>query len=748
MPSNFPTSLDSYAGHNPGDVILDTHVDNVEDAIEAIEATVGITGSAVTASHDYRIAALEALPVVFGTITAAIAAATAGDTVWVPAGIYREAVTVNKALQLVFTEGAEIRGSDDWSNDTWDTVANGYRSTLTIPALTVDSTAERFSDTTLGPHAEQVFLDGEPLQLIGLAGENPATGQFTIDANRRVILHDNPAGHLVEVTTRQYWIHVTADDVALIHPQCRHSAGDARPGSITNNPTGSSAVNRLTVSDAVLADSFGVGLQFNGGTGNRLYGGTFTRCGNVAIGLGDQADVEVWRPTITGSNYWGRWATSWEAAGIKAGQNTLQQDAVHFLIHEPVVSDCTGVGIWLDLGVNGGAGVDCIIRRPRVSGCTDAGIEIETCQNVLIDDPVVWDCGYGGTAGPQTAGILYSNSQDVLTQGGVVAWCADGIATLVFDRGDSVAAGFTYDNLQVDGTAVLMGRHRADEVTHVGFYYSSTLADAEVADATYNNYGTNMRFWWPWPESQWMPIPDDDYRFGYGDLVNTNPELDTLQKAVSTPMLDTTSRYLTTDEMLALCMRFGIPAETDPDVGLAMPFHFQVDAVQAVVDSAVPVTVANTASATALTPTLTLPAHGIAGGLHFRIRSRGVYSTTGTPTLTFRVKHGTTALATTGAITTPSGASNRGWLLDADVICLRDFQYGAGTWEIQGMLYLSTAAGDGIVVDLENTAAASVNGASASTLGLDVQWSAADASNTISTRITTIETLHYNPAPV
>jgi hypothetical protein len=60
MPSNFPTSLDSYAGHNPGDTILDTYVDDLEDAIKAIEATVGITGSAVATSHDYRIAQLEA----------------------------------------------------------------------------------------------------------------------------------------------------------------------------------------------------------------------------------------------------------------------------------------------------------------------------------------------------------------------------------------------------------------------------------------------------------------------------------------------------------------------------------------------------------------------------------------------------------------------------------------------------------------------------------------------------------------
>jgi hypothetical protein len=60
MATNFPTSLDSYSALVDGtDVLEAADQNNVRDAIEAIEAKVGIDSSAVTSSHDYKIAQLE-----------------------------------------------------------------------------------------------------------------------------------------------------------------------------------------------------------------------------------------------------------------------------------------------------------------------------------------------------------------------------------------------------------------------------------------------------------------------------------------------------------------------------------------------------------------------------------------------------------------------------------------------------------------------------------------------------------------
>lgn len=64
MATDYPTSLDSFPTLTDGtDYPKAEHVNNPCDAIEALEAKVGIDGSTVTTSHDYKIKTLEALDV-------------------------------------------------------------------------------------------------------------------------------------------------------------------------------------------------------------------------------------------------------------------------------------------------------------------------------------------------------------------------------------------------------------------------------------------------------------------------------------------------------------------------------------------------------------------------------------------------------------------------------------------------------------------------------------------------------------
>ena len=66
MATNFPTSLDSYTNPtstdlmNSGTVPHATQHANINDAVEALEAKVGVDSSAVATSFDYRIGILEA----------------------------------------------------------------------------------------------------------------------------------------------------------------------------------------------------------------------------------------------------------------------------------------------------------------------------------------------------------------------------------------------------------------------------------------------------------------------------------------------------------------------------------------------------------------------------------------------------------------------------------------------------------------------------------------------------------------
>ena len=55
MSTNYPTSIDVYTPKISGDTVSETHINNVEDAIEALEAKVGADSSAVATSLDYLV---------------------------------------------------------------------------------------------------------------------------------------------------------------------------------------------------------------------------------------------------------------------------------------------------------------------------------------------------------------------------------------------------------------------------------------------------------------------------------------------------------------------------------------------------------------------------------------------------------------------------------------------------------------------------------------------------------------------
>src|SRR4030042_6649951 len=55
MATLYPTSLDSYSTKSAGDTISEAHINDPQDAIEALETKVGIDSSAVSTSHDYKL---------------------------------------------------------------------------------------------------------------------------------------------------------------------------------------------------------------------------------------------------------------------------------------------------------------------------------------------------------------------------------------------------------------------------------------------------------------------------------------------------------------------------------------------------------------------------------------------------------------------------------------------------------------------------------------------------------------------
>lgn len=130
-------------------------------------------------------------------------------------------------------------------------------------------------------------------------------------------------------------------------------------------------------------------------------------------------------------------------------------------------------------------------------------------------------------------------------------------------------------------------------------------------------------------------------------------------------------------------------------------------------------------------------------GRRVNIRAKGIFSTTGTPTLTFQLRLGTTAgssylsgtsVGVSSAITTINNSTNEWWMLEVDLVCRTP---GLGTTNL-------TIAGSGSVrspigfastyeypIPDSATWTYTIDGSLTYYFNLSCTWSASSASNTI-----------------
>jgi hypothetical protein len=162
--------------------------------------------------------------------------------------------------------------------------------------------------------------------------------------------------------------------------------------------------------------------------------------------------------------------------------------------------------------------------------------------------------------------------------------------------------------------------------------------------------------------------------------------------------------------------------------------------------------VANTATETLLAPNLILPVRYMDGRRCLRIRAWGQFSTTGTPTMTFKVHLGGAGtnsdptVCASSAIMTASGATTLIWKLEVD-ISTRSDTLGATSANVMGIgeITVTDAATNTKVQQFLPASAPAVSGGfnteAQNNLGTYLTWSAASASNTLTTHLYTVESL-------
>lgn len=154
-------------------------------------------------------------------------------------------------------------------------------------------------------------------------------------------------------------------------------------------------------------------------------------------------------------------------------------------------------------------------------------------------------------------------------------------------------------------------------------------------------------------------------------------------------------------------------------------------------------TVNTSIAETAFTSSIAIPSGRLTVGNVIRIKLWGVYGTNVVaPTLTGKIKLGSTTLLNTGALTTIAGVTNVGWFAEAEFIVV---SIGAsGTIEVQGYAEFATAATTGLSVNIPNTAPITVDTTGNPILTVTVQWSLSNAANTITLRNMVVEAVTNN----
>ena len=136
-----------------------------------------------------------------------------------------------------------------------------------------------------------------------------------------------------------------------------------------------------------------------------------------------------------------------------------------------------------------------------------------------------------------------------------------------------------------------------------------------------------------------------------------------------------------------------------------------------------------------------IPANSFSAGDVWRITLFGVYSTFAVaPNITGKLKFNSTVLLNSGALTTVAGVTSAGW--KAEAIIVVNSIGSAGSVESQGFCLFSTAATASLNVTLTNNSAVIIDTTIDNTLQVSVQWSSANAANSITLRPMIIEKIN------
>lgn len=421
-------------------------------------------------------------PTCEGSLQAKIDAASPGSEVVLEDGcVYRESVTVDKPLAIRGAGEGEIRGSDVWGD--WGRDGPLWRSDRRVPDLSVPPNYRCEGASRRCQWPEQVFVDGRSLAQVA---SDPRAGQFALDGDRRVVLADDPAGRVVEVTVRERWMLGAAADVSVLGTTMKHAAGDGLwnggyPGwRIEGNDLSWAHTKNLslTLGDSLVAED------------NNLHD-----AGQMGMNSND-AEIRIAGNRIHHNGTEG-FDPGWAAGGMKIAQPR----AAWILDNE--VHHNGDIGIWTDVVSEEQAVVE--IAHNRVHHQAEQGIRVEVTKNFDVHDNVLWENGWGKGDSYNGSGITVAGSHDGAVDDNVLAWNASGVVVVQQDREGPEEHPYNYvKNVRLNRNRIVQDEppgslNHAAVVWNEG-YGATARGFPSPYDAAANNGGAEGRYWFDGPE--------------------------------------------------------------------------------------------------------------------------------------------------------------------------------------------------------------------------------------------------------
>lgn len=392
-----------------------------------------------------------------------IDAAAAGSTVVLPAGTFRESITIGKKLTVeADPAGTTLDGRiavTGWQQDASGLWFAAYPYAFSNTSPTSSVTAEQAA-------GDQCWLGGK--QLVNSTKSGLGSGEFSIDRTaKRIYLKDNPsAGVRVSSLARAVTITSAAAGTTLRGLTVTGYASPLQNGQIrveASNTTLEHVTSTFSAGGGIsIADTTGVRLErctlddngHNGYHAPRCDDLTFERC---RIGRNNTKNINAW----------------WEAGAGK----TVRKARVHFLRCE--FYDMHGDGPWWDISAQQALVMSCHIHGNRmVAGRGGKGINFEESKGALFLNNLIENC--------EGDGVYVNEANGAVIAFNTIRGCGTGVNV---SEGNRTNPNSTTDGVKWDAfdTSIQFNRFEGNgKDVYAGHWTGSASAKQVIGNGTWN----------------------------------------------------------------------------------------------------------------------------------------------------------------------------------------------------------------------------------------------------------------------